>query len=107
MTDGEFQAQLVTRSPKIQVSLSKPEGESLKTTPRSLVMTATGTADLETALSALRADPAKLAMLEDQIAAPVALLRRITASHEVLQAFRLDEQQLRRTRTRACPCSCE
>jgi type IV secretory pathway VirB10-like protein len=72
MTDGEFQTQLVRLSPKIQASLAKPEGESVKTTLPSLVMTATGTADLETALSVLKADPAKLAVLEDQIAARVA-----------------------------------
>jgi hypothetical protein len=71
MTNGEFQTQLLSLSPKIQISLAKPGGDSVKTTLSSLAMKATSAPDLDTALAALKADPAKLAAFEDQIAAQV------------------------------------
>lgn len=72
MTDGEFQTQLLSLSPKIQTSLSQAGGDSVKTTLSSLAITATSTQDLDSALATLKADPAKLAAFEDQIAARVA-----------------------------------
>jgi hypothetical protein len=72
MTDDEFQAQVLTLSTKIQSSLTQPGGDSARSTLSALAMTSTNTSDLDTALATLKADPAKLAAFERQIAAQVA-----------------------------------
>src|SRR5271157_5023132 len=72
MTDSEFQSEVANLSPKIQDLLGKANGAGISTELGSLAQNLTGTSDLSAALDALKADPAKLAALEDQVASKLA-----------------------------------
>lgn len=72
MTDSDFQTQLSTLSPKIGDAIAKPGGDTFKSQLGSLAMKVTATADVDSALAALKTDSAKLKALEDEVSASIA-----------------------------------
>lgn len=74
MTDDDFRSELLVLSPKISSLVAGPGGDSIKSQLGSLAVAATGAPDLDSALGAVKADAAKLAALEDRVAAQVKMV---------------------------------
>lgn len=79
MTEDEFKTELLTLSPKIEASLAQPGTDAVKAALSTLAIVGAGTTDLDSVLAALKANPAEMTALENQIATRVAVLNPAAA----------------------------